>query len=79
MVLKKVLKYETYVIAGILLIVLAFLKAMNIINISSDWFWFIAGVALTIEGILDLSKQKQFKEKYKVVSKKEYEEMKKNK
>jgi len=73
MVIKKILKYETYVILGVLLSLVVLIKILFKLNISSDWFWFIAGIALLLEGVLDLKKQTKFDKKYKIISKKEYE------
>ncbi len=61
------LKYEVLVLFGVLLIVGTLLKLIFSINIDSDWFWLLAGVAITIEGAINFSKQKQFDKKYKVV------------
>ncbi len=72
MVIKKILKYETYVVLGMLLSLAVLVKIIFKLNISSDWFWFLAGIALLLEGVLDLKKQKRFNEKYKIVSKEEY-------
>ncbi len=75
MVTKKILQYETYVFVGLLLVVGTFAKLVFDVHIDSDWFWFIAGVALVLEGFLLLSKQRQFSKKYKVISKKEFNEL----
>lgn len=68
--MNKILQYETFVVVGLAMVVLTFLKLMGIIEISSDWFWLIAGVGLVIEGYLNIRKKKQFDGKYKVISKK---------
>ena len=75
MVFKKVLQYEFYVFIGLLMVSGTVAKLIFGADIDSDWFWFIAGVSLVLEGLMDLMKQKQFSAKYKVVSKKEFEEM----
>ena len=46
---------------------------MGIIDFSSDWFWLIAGIGLIIEGAISWRKQKQFDNKYKIMTKDEYE------
>ncbi len=51
------------------------LKLLGEINISSDWFWFIAGIGLMTEGIIALIKQKRFNAKYKVLSKEEFDRL----
>ena len=45
-------------------------KLLGHIEFSSDWFWFIAGLGLTVEGIIMLDKQKKFNRKYRVVERK---------
>lgn len=47
------------------------LNALEIIKISSDWFWCLAGLAIVIEGLTSLIKQKKFDKKYKIVEKEE--------
>ncbi len=75
MKIKKIIKYETYILFGLVMMGGVVAKLIFDIYIDSDWFWFIAGVALTLEGSIDLIKQRQFNKKYKVVSKSEFEEM----
>lgn len=72
---KKILQYESYVFVGMLLVIGTFAKLVLDVKIDSDWFWFIAGLALVLEGFLLLSKQKQFNKKYKVISKHEFNEL----
>lgn len=73
--IKKFFQYETYIIAGLLMVTGTLAKLIFNLKIDSDWFWFIAGLALVLEGAIDLSKQRQFSKKYKVVSKKEFNEL----
>lgn len=75
MKLGKALQYETYILIGMLMIIATTAKLIFNIPIDSDWFWFLAGVALVIEGFIDLIKQRQFGKKFKVISKTEFEEM----
>ena len=75
MVVGKLIKYESYVIVGIIMIIATLSKLLGVVDLSSDWFWFIAGVALVFEGVIDLSKQKKFNKKYKVISKQEFNEL----
>ena len=70
--IKRVVNYEGYIFIGSLMLVLTLLKLVFGFKIDSDWFWFIAGLALVFEGIIDLFKQKQFDKKYKVVLREEY-------
>ncbi|MEA3414172.1 MAG: hypothetical protein U9Q99_01455 [Nanoarchaeota archaeon] len=78
MVTKKILRYETYVLIGSLMIITTLLKLFDFIQISSDWFWFITGLGLVFEGVMDLSKDKLFKKKYKVISQEDYQKINKN-
>lgn len=73
--IKKLFQYETYIVAGLLMVLGTLAKLIFNLKIDSDWFWFIAGLALVLEGVIDLSKQKQFSKKYKVISKKEFKEL----
>jgi hypothetical protein len=59
-----------FVLVGLLMIFLTLDKLLGPANFSSDWFWFIAGVGITVEGFIMLDKQKKFNRKYKVVERK---------
>jgi hypothetical protein len=65
--MKNLFSYIMLVLFGFLLVLGTLLKLLKIISISSDWFWLLAGVALTIEGTINMLKQRQFDRKYKVV------------
>lgn len=79
MVLKKLKKswidnfatYETFIFIGLIMAVITFLKLINIINFSSDWLWFLAGVGLVIEGSISLVKQRRFDRKFKIIEREE--------
>lgn len=75
MVIGKIVQYETYIVIGLFMIVATLAKLLGFVDLSSDWFWFIAGLALVSEGVIDLSKQKKFSKKYKVISKQEFNEL----
>ena len=62
-----IFRYEGYVVVGILLTVFTFGKLMGLYDISSDWFWFLAGLALVCEGTISLIKQRRFDRKYKII------------
>lgn len=82
MVSKRVVKHETFIIIGIIMISIILSKLLFGTNIDSDWFWLMAAIALTVEGAINLKQQNQFNDKYKVVSKREllrFEEFKKSK
>ena len=72
---KKILQYGTYVVVGFIMMSLTLSKLLFNFHIDSDWFWFIAWVALVVEGSIDPTKEKKFNRKYKVISKKEFEEL----
>lgn len=59
--------YELFVGVGLLMVIATSIKLLGWIDLSSDLFWFIAGLGLIVEGTMLLRKQKQFDEKYKVV------------
>ena len=67
------LRYEVFVFVGILMTLGTIIKLLGIIDFSSDWFWLIAGIGLIIEGAISWRKQKQFDNKYKIMTKDEYE------
>ena len=43
------------------------IKLLGFYEFSSDWFWFLAGVGLVVEGIISLIKQRRFDKKYKII------------
>lgn len=59
--------YETFVFIGFIMAFLTFIKLIGLVNFSSDWLWFLAGIGLTIEGSISLVKQKRFEKKYKII------------
>ncbi len=65
--------YEVFIVVGIIMAIGTLLKLLGVYNISSDWFWFLAGVGLSVEGSISLVKQRRFDTKFKVVDRKEYE------
>ena len=68
--MKKFIKNETFIFFGILISGGTLLKIIGKVNINSDWFWFLAGITITVEGMINLFKQKQFDEKYKIILRK---------
>lgn len=66
MVYRKVMHYETFIIVGALMAILSFLNAINAIDISSDFFWMLAGMGLIIEGFLELAKWKDEQKNLKI-------------
>ena len=76
MVIKKVVaRYEMFIIVGVLMTIGTLLKLFWNYNIDSDWFWFLAGVGLVVEGSISLVKQNRFDKKFKIITKKEYEKL----
>jgi hypothetical protein len=59
--------YISVIIVGFVMAVLVFLKLVWNFGVDSDWFWFLAGLGLAIEGVISLSKQKRFDRKYKII------------
>lgn len=64
-------RYEVFIFAGVLMTIGTALKLFFNYNFSSDWFWFIAGLGLIIEGAISLTKQIKFNKKYKIVERNE--------
>lgn len=73
-----VIRYDSFILVGVLMIIGTLAKLLGIIEISSDWFWLLVGVGLTIEGIISLIKQRRFDRKYKIIDR-NGEELNKNK
>ncbi len=63
--------YELFIAVGLLMVIATSVKLLGWTEYSSDWFWFIAGLALTVEGMILLRKQRMFDRKYKVVLREE--------
>jgi len=59
--------YWVFILVGILMAIGTLAKLFGFWNISSDWFWFLGGLGLIVEGAISLIKQKRFDKKYKIV------------
>jgi hypothetical protein len=59
-----------FILVGLLMVVATSTKLLGHLNFSSDWFWFIAGLGITVEGFIMLGKERKFNRKYKVVERK---------
>jgi len=70
MVFVKIARYESFIVVGIIITIGALVKLLRIYDFSSDWFWFLAGVGLVMEGIISLIKQNKFEKKYKIIDRK---------
>jgi len=64
-------RYEVFILVGFILAVGAFIKVLGIYDFSSDWFWFLAGLGLIVEGTIAMIKQRRFDKKYKIVERTE--------
>lgn len=73
--MSSLLRYESFVLVGLAMSILTLIKLLGFYDLSSDWFWFIAGIGLIVEGTISLTKQNSFNKKYKILSKEEYEEI----
>ena len=65
------IRYESFIMVGILMVIGTLIKLIWHLNLSSDWFWFLAGVGLVIDGSISLIKEKKFNKKYKIIEKEE--------
>ncbi len=70
--LPKLFLYETLIVIGLIMSAMTLLKLLGYVDFSSDWFWFIAAVGLTIEGMIALVKQKMFEKKYRIIMRKSF-------
>ena len=59
--------YVLVIVVGILMAAAVFFKLIWGFYIDSDWFWFLAGLGLAVEGLISFEKQKRFDKKYKII------------
>jgi len=59
--------YILVIVVGLLMAFVVFLKLVFGFNIDSDWFWFLAGLGVAVEGVISLEKQRMFNKKFKVI------------
>ena len=57
------------VLVGLAMAVGVLVKLFTEVDIDSDWFWFLAGVGLAVEGVVSFRRQKKFDKRYKIVRK----------
>ncbi len=69
---------ELFVFVGVLMIIGTLLKLLDVIYLDSDWFWFVAGLGLMVEGLISMVKQKRFNNKFKVLSLEEFNKLIRN-
>ena len=51
---KAIFRYEWIVVTGLLLTVIPMGNVLGYTNIDSDFFWALAGLCLTVEGVIEL-------------------------
>jgi len=61
------LNYMLVIVFGVVMALLVFLKLIFGFNIDSDWFWFMAGLGIAVEGFIALRKQMKFDSKFKII------------
>ncbi len=75
MKLDDLLTYEGFILIGIVMVIGTALKLLGKYNFSSDWFWLIAGLGLIVEGTISYAKQTKFDNKFKILTREEYEKL----
>lgn len=61
------MRYEIFILVGILMAGGTLVKLTGFYDFSSDWFWFLAGIGLIVEGTISLVKQKRFDKKFRII------------
>jgi len=51
---KALFRYEWIVVTGLLLTIIPMGNVLGYTNIDSDFFWALAGLCLTVEGVIEL-------------------------
>jgi len=69
------LAQSLFILVGLLMVAGTLLKLTKILYFDSDWFWFIAGLGLTVEAIISLVKQRKFNKKYRILSREEFDRL----
>jgi hypothetical protein len=64
-----------FVAVGILMVIGTLLKLSGVFYVDSDWYWFIAGLGLIVEGTISIARQEKFNKKYKILSKEEFDRL----
>ena len=57
---KAIMRYEWIVVTGLLLTIVPMLNVLGYTNIDSDFFWALAGLCLTVEGIIELYYEQKY-------------------
>lgn len=61
------LRYEVFILVGFIIAAGSLVKLLGLCDFSSDWFWFLAGLGLIVEGAISLIKQRKFDRKYRII------------
>jgi predicted membrane channel-forming protein YqfA (hemolysin III family) len=69
MVRINLIRYEFFIAIGAMIMIGSLIKLFKIADFSSDWFWFLAGLAFVVEGVIFQIKQRKFDRKYKIIEK----------
>ncbi|MBS3067035.1 hypothetical protein J4205_04380 [Candidatus Pacearchaeota archaeon] len=57
MVISNLVRYEAFIFVGLLMAIGTLIKLLGLYDFSSDWFWFLAGVGLAVEGAISLNQK----------------------
>ncbi len=57
---KAFMRYEWIVFTGLLLTIVPMLNVLGYTNIDSDFFWALAGLCLTVEGVIELYYEQKY-------------------
>ena len=71
---RDLMRYEWIVISGLALTIIPLFNVLGYTAINSDFFWFLAGVCLTVEGLMEV----YFEQKHWDAIKKEEEFIRKD-
>ena len=64
------IRYEGFILVGFIIAMGALMKITGVYDFSSNWFWFLVGVGLVIEGTISFIKQRRFDKKFKIIERK---------
>ena len=59
------MRYEWIVITGLALTIVPLCNVLGYTNIDSDFFWALAGLCLTVEGVIELYYEQKYWDKQK--------------
>jgi len=65
--IEHIARYELFIVVGLAMTIGTAIKLFWNIDFSSDWFWLLAGIGLTVEGAISWIKQRKFDKKYKII------------